>query len=148
MVAAIFVILMEDVFDARMALGDNSAERVRKMLSLMAKFSATACHAVLAYTYIIDIVDDGDEARPLLRMKYVQIVMPQYTDSEAVATLNPVRQRPSANPGVKLTPTGLRMRMLARRLMHHSPVLQEKTGMLHRTGSNHTNRQRAAAYSD
>ena len=77
MVAAIFVILMEDVFDARMVLGDNSAERVRKMLSLMAKFSATACHAVLAYTYIIDIVDDGDEARPLLRMKYVRIVMPQ-----------------------------------------------------------------------
>ena len=57
MVAAIFVMLMEDVFDARMVLGDNSAESVRKMLSLMAKFSATACHAVLAsHTYSIKLI--------------------------------------------------------------------------------------------
>ncbi len=41
-IAAIFVMLMEDVFVARMVLGDSSADRVRKMPCLIARFSETA----------------------------------------------------------------------------------------------------------
>ncbi len=44
--AAIFVRLIEDVFEARMVVGDNSEESVRKIASLIAKFSATACMRV------------------------------------------------------------------------------------------------------
>lgn len=40
--AAIFVILIDDVFDARMVLGDNSADNERKMPCLSARFSETA----------------------------------------------------------------------------------------------------------
>ena len=41
-VAAIFVMLMEDVFVARIVFGESSADSVLKMLSLIAKFSAAA----------------------------------------------------------------------------------------------------------
>ena len=41
--AAIFVMLMEDVFVARMVFGDSSAESVRKMFCLMDRFSEAAC---------------------------------------------------------------------------------------------------------
>lgn len=40
--AAIFVMLIEDVLDARMVLGDNSADNERKMPCLRPRFSETA----------------------------------------------------------------------------------------------------------
>ena len=44
--AAIFVILIEDVFEARMALGDTSVDSSRKMLCFNGRFSETACYRV------------------------------------------------------------------------------------------------------
>ena len=48
--AAIFVILIEDVFVARIVFGDSSAESVRKIPCLIAKFSETAWVILVSQT--------------------------------------------------------------------------------------------------
>ena len=48
--AAIFVILIEDVFVARIVFGDSFAESVRKIPCLIAKFSETAWVILVSQT--------------------------------------------------------------------------------------------------